>query len=163
MSTTGCGNVQARRHGSRGVAAVEFAIVLPVFLLILFGIIDFSLMLYDKAIITSAAREGARQGIVLQEPNRVPLTGTGSVKSIAEAYCTGKLINLDGVNTCTASAQLDKKPGNTGGSTVPEFGDTLTVTVQFTYGGPIMKLMTAFFNSGLVNVNMQSVAVMVYE
>jgi hypothetical protein len=48
----------------KGASAVEFAIVLPVLIILLFGIIEFSLILYDKAMITNACREGARTGIV---------------------------------------------------------------------------------------------------
>lgn len=39
---------------------VEFAVILPVLLIIVFGIIEFSILLYDKAVITNASREGAR-------------------------------------------------------------------------------------------------------
>lgn len=48
----------------KGGSAVEFALILPVLILILFGIVEFSLIMYDKAVITNASREGARQGIV---------------------------------------------------------------------------------------------------
>ena len=48
----------------RGAAAIEFALILPLLLLILFGIIEFSILLYDKAMLTNASREGARLGIV---------------------------------------------------------------------------------------------------
>src|ERR1700758_4127008 len=51
-----------------GVAAVEFAIVLPVLLLIIFAIVELGIALYDKAVITNASREGARAGIVLKSP-----------------------------------------------------------------------------------------------
>ena len=47
-------------HKRDAVAAVEFALVLPVLLLILFGIINFGTLMYDQAVITNAAREGAR-------------------------------------------------------------------------------------------------------
>ena len=47
----------------KGVAAIEFAIVLPLFVIIVFGIIEFSLVFYAKAVITNASREGARLGI----------------------------------------------------------------------------------------------------
>ena len=49
---------------ANGAAAVEFAIVVPLLLLLLFGIIEFSLLLYNKAMLTNASREGARFGIV---------------------------------------------------------------------------------------------------
>ena len=54
----------------KGVAALEFAIILPVLLLLTCGIIEFSVALYDKAMITNASREGARAGIVYAfDPN----------------------------------------------------------------------------------------------
>lgn len=53
---------QRPRHSERGVAAVEFAIILPIFLLVLFGIVEFGGMMYDQQIIETAAREGARWG-----------------------------------------------------------------------------------------------------
>jgi hypothetical protein len=48
---------------NKGASAVEFAIVLPLFLMLIFGMIEFSLILYAKAVITNASREGARLGI----------------------------------------------------------------------------------------------------
>ena len=47
-------------RGERGSAAVEFAMVLPLLLLLIFGIIDFGRMLNDKITLNEAAREGAR-------------------------------------------------------------------------------------------------------
>ena len=51
-----------------GVAAVEFALILPLLLALLFGMAEVSLLLYDQAVITNASREGARAGIVLKTP-----------------------------------------------------------------------------------------------
>jgi len=48
-----------RRHDS-GTAAVEMALVLPLLLLLIFGIIDFGRMLNKQIAITAAAQEGAR-------------------------------------------------------------------------------------------------------
>jgi Flp pilus assembly protein TadG len=51
----------ARRHdGDRGAAAVEFALVLPILLLLVFGIIDFGRALNAQLTLTQAAREGVR-------------------------------------------------------------------------------------------------------
>jgi Flp pilus assembly protein TadG len=49
-----------RRPRDRGAAAVEFALILPVLLLIIFGIIDFGRMLNAQINASQAAREGAR-------------------------------------------------------------------------------------------------------
>ena len=53
----------ARRRRD-GQSLVEFAVVLPIFLLLLAGILDFGLGLYSQMTVINAAREGARLGIV---------------------------------------------------------------------------------------------------
>ena len=53
-----------RNKNQDGATAVELAIVLPLLVLLIFAIIELSLLLYNKAIITNAAREGARYGVV---------------------------------------------------------------------------------------------------
>lgn len=44
----------------RGAAAVEMAIVLPLLLLVIGGLVDFGRAFYLNAVITNASREGAR-------------------------------------------------------------------------------------------------------
>jgi Flp pilus assembly protein TadG len=46
--------------GDRGAAAVEFALVLPLLLILIFGLIDFGRALNEQIVLTQAAREGAR-------------------------------------------------------------------------------------------------------
>jgi hypothetical protein len=53
----------------RGAAAVEFAIVVPVFLLVVFGMIDFTRAYYTQSAIAAAVREGARMAAVQVHPN----------------------------------------------------------------------------------------------
>jgi Flp pilus assembly protein TadG len=50
------------RHlrGEQGSAAVEFALVLPLLVVLLFGIVQFSLMYNRQQALHAAAREGAR-------------------------------------------------------------------------------------------------------
>jgi Flp pilus assembly protein TadG len=53
----------ARRRGAgsdRGAAAVEFALLLPLLVLIVFGVIDFGRAINAQITLTQAAREGAR-------------------------------------------------------------------------------------------------------
>src|SRR5215469_7690593 len=53
----------ARRGGAssdRGAAAVEFALLLPLLVLIVFGVIDFGRAINAQITLTQAAREGAR-------------------------------------------------------------------------------------------------------
>lgn len=51
---------RAHRSRSRGQALVEFALVLPVFTLTLFGLIDVGRLVYANSVLSQAAREGAR-------------------------------------------------------------------------------------------------------
>ena len=47
----------------KGAAGLEFTLVFPFLLFVTFGIIEFGSFMFDKAIITNAAREGARAAI----------------------------------------------------------------------------------------------------
>lgn len=53
-----------RRRSRQGSALVEFAVVLPVFLLLVLGMIEYGRMVMVQQIITNAAREGARVGVL---------------------------------------------------------------------------------------------------
>ncbi len=54
----------------KGASAIEFALVLPLLLAITFGLIEFGLFMYNQQVITNAAREGARAGIVQTSGSR---------------------------------------------------------------------------------------------
>jgi Flp pilus assembly protein TadG len=54
---------RSHRHG-RGQTLVEFALILPIFLLILMGLLDFGRVIYAQHTINQDAREGARTGAV---------------------------------------------------------------------------------------------------
>jgi Flp pilus assembly protein TadG len=60
-----------RRSRAKAQALVEFALVLPVFLLILFVIFDFGRAIYSYNAISNAAREGGRTAIINQYPDAV--------------------------------------------------------------------------------------------
>lgn len=53
-----------RKHSDRGAAAVEMAIILPLLLLVIGGLVDFGRAYFTKVVITNAAREGARAAVV---------------------------------------------------------------------------------------------------
>ena len=53
-----------QRKKEKGQALVEFAIILPVLLLILFGILQFGVTFNQYISVTAAAREGARKASV---------------------------------------------------------------------------------------------------
>ncbi len=53
----------------RGAAVVEFAIVVPILLVLVMGIIDFGRMLAVASSLAAAVRDGARQGATASDPN----------------------------------------------------------------------------------------------
>ena len=55
-----CARLKPRVQGQRSQALVEFALVSPIFFLIMFTAIDISRLLYAYTAISSAARDGAR-------------------------------------------------------------------------------------------------------
>jgi hypothetical protein len=55
---------RARRSKSRGASAVELALVLPLFLLAIFGILDFGRYFFDVHTLQFATRQGARLALV---------------------------------------------------------------------------------------------------
>jgi hypothetical protein len=55
---------QLYRRKRRGAAAVEFAVVAPVFLLLVFGMIEYGRMVMVQQVLTNASREGARVAVL---------------------------------------------------------------------------------------------------
>jgi hypothetical protein len=53
------------RHGRRGATAVEFALTLPVFLMLVFGLIDFSLYFAGQAMLDSLTGASCESGAEL--------------------------------------------------------------------------------------------------
>ena len=109
-------------RNQRGASAIEFAIIFPLLVLLLFGIIEFSVILYDKAMITNASREGARAGIVAQSPRVDDVT----IKGVVDRYCGLRLISFKS----GAPPETTVSPTPTTNLT---FGDELSVTVKYKY------------------------------
>src|SRR5215472_333163 len=83
------------RGGDRGAAAVEFALLLPLLLLLVFGIIDFGRAINAQITLTQAARTGARLA-ALGQPN---------VVSATQAAATGlSPVGVTLVTPCPANA-----------------------------------------------------------
>jgi Flp pilus assembly protein TadG len=67
-----------------GAAMVEMAIVLPIFLLLVWGVIDFGRLLFTANSMATAVREGARQAAVMADP----VASQAVVKARVEAAFT---------------------------------------------------------------------------
>jgi len=101
----------------KGIAAVEYALVLPFLTLLLFGIIDFGTALYNREVLTNASREGARAGIILS----VPRPSEADVNNVVQAYLTSA-----GMNPSEVSITVN---GAGGGVT----GNDLSVALNYNY------------------------------
>ena len=77
----------------RGAAAVEMTLMAPILLLILFGVIEFGVVLYNQAMITNASREGARAGITFVSSG--PGVGDDEIGAIVNNYLADRLISFE--------------------------------------------------------------------
>jgi Flp pilus assembly protein TadG len=52
-----------------GQDLVEYALLLPLFLLLMFSVVEFGFVFFQYTMVVNAAREGARTGIVIETPS----------------------------------------------------------------------------------------------
>lgn len=81
-----------QRRSDRGAVAVEAALVTPVLMLLVFGIIEMSLLMRDGVGVTNQVRAGARiaateasAGLTTTSGNKVPTFATDAVNAITNA------------------------------------------------------------------------------
>ncbi len=138
--TAKAGSRRRRRQRTRGQSLVEFAIVLPVFLLIAFAIFDFGLA-FDASIgISNAAREGARQGAT--QPNAAAITAR--VRTVAGRLNDSRLTVTVTCKTTTGAACPGGIAGaTTGGSVVVRVGYSYSMLTPIAFGTAIPLSSTA--------------------
>ena len=139
---------------NRGASAVEFAIILPLLVLFIFGIIELSFALYDNAMITNASREGARVGIVYRVP------------AVTDAEITGAVNNYLGTHLITFGGKRSPSSNPVTGATVivtrtgVSPGGDLRVRVGYTYSFLVLPQFTPGLGRG---INMAAETVMRME
>ena len=131
-----------------GQSLVEFALILPIILILLLGIVEFGLILYNQHVITNASREGARYGIVVQNPRRT----VAEIEGVVDAYCADHLVTF-GSSTPTTTVTPDPTTGAL-------FGDDLTVKVAFHYD---FLVLPGFINSWMGGLDLGAHTTMKYE
>jgi Flp pilus assembly protein TadG len=112
-------------HRSRGQSLVEFALIVPVFAVMLFGVVDFGLAFDASIAISNAAREGARLGAT--QPNAAAITAR--VRSVAGGLNNSRLTVTVTCKTPTGGAC----PGGISGATRGG-----SVVVRVNYGYPML-------------------------
>jgi len=116
--------MKVRLKSQSGASAVEFALILPILLLLVFGIIEMGFALFDKGMITNASREGARTGISY----RVPPFTDEEIGNVVNTYLGNALITFNETNNATVT--VTRSGSNP--------GDELKVTVAYTYTSLIL-------------------------
>ena len=109
--------------GRSGQAVVEFALVLPVFVLLVFGAIEFGRAYYDLHLLTNAAREGARRGSL---PNQLEADVQDVVQDFLES------VGLSG-GWSTTIAVTDAGGTPRSGLSEAQEGDHVSVTVNYSF------------------------------
>ena len=133
-----------------GASAVEFAVILPFLVMLVFGIIEFGLMLYNKQVLTNASREGARAAIVgnCAAGTEMPRKTDAEIGQIVIDYCIDpddttkkRLISFTPWTPDDILTTINPSPSD---CTVG-FGDDVTVTVDWNYTF-LLPYLLGYFN-----------------
>ena len=99
------------RKKRRGASVVEFAIVAPVFILLVFGMLEYGRMVMVQQVLTNASREGARRAVL-------DGTTTADVEATVNGYLESGSIS---------GATITVTPNPPSGA---ETGDPVNVTIS---------------------------------
>jgi Flp pilus assembly protein TadG len=136
-----------RSASEQGQAIIELALTLPLLLLVVLGVFDFGLMFQRYEVVTNAAREGARLGVLTDQYT----TGQARQRAIDYLNAGGVTGNLRTGDCTTTGAAGDVCVFVSAPSDVTITGTSPAVTVKevlvrveydhsFTFVGPIMNL-----------------------
>lgn len=133
-----------RRDGEKGQNLVEFAMVLPIFLILVFAIVDFGMGFHAWITVSNAAREGARIGAVGADEATIEARVVDTASSLAE----------DDLNITVGNAVPDGEPG-----------EAVTVDVEYDYEliTPLSNLLSLFGGGLGSEITFQSEAEMRIE
>ena len=121
------------RNTEAGQALVEFTMIIPVFCLLLFGLVDFGRAFYTWLIVTNAAREGARVAAVQETAANVDAR---IYESFCETYPSNCSLNPSKLTITKTNVQ-----GTRGSAVVIE------LDYNFDYVTPIGNIVALFGDS----------------
>jgi len=131
---------RARLRSRRGQSLVEFALILPVLMIMVFGIIDFGMGLRSYISLTNATREGARFAAIGNSAGAYPANcnGTNNTTVIGRVCYTIEGLDLADVQTVSVAYPNGQSPGN-----------SVVVSARYTYNyiTPIGDIID-FFSGG---------------
>ncbi len=135
------------RCRQRGVETVELAILLPVFLFLLFGVIDFARLMFTQTSLQHAMREGGRYGVTggrLDDPNdpKTKQSRIESIKAVVAQAATGIEIDKADISVSSGQPAGPQVPNSAGNA-----GDILTISLRYRFE-PITPMLSQFFDDG---------------
>ena len=77
-----------RRSSQRGSAAVEFALVLPLVLVVVLALVQVGLFVRDRQLVEAAARAGARAAAVQDDPTAIRAASLAAAPGLDPALAT---------------------------------------------------------------------------
>jgi hypothetical protein len=146
-------------RAEHGAVAVEFAIILPVLLLLVFGIIDFGHAWYMKQIIINASREGARYGT--RYTGSLPSALDPSISNYV-LYTSAQNSNKGGVGLTSLLPGANPEvptPEGTGYTSISPPGQPLSVTVRATKNWWVVNKFIPGMNSSTILSSTTTMAV----
>jgi len=145
-------------HRRRAQALPEFAIVVPLFLLLLFGLIDFSRMLFTYVSITNGARELARV-VALTDPwgSSLPAPCTTCVTNTVNAF--NNLTVLAGPATAVTNFSITPTTGAISCATIGASGCGVTVHIDYANNVMTFKPIAGQGASGTATYTMPGTSV----
>jgi hypothetical protein len=125
------------QRDEKGQALVEFALLVPIFLMLLFAVVDFGMGFHSWITVTNSAREGARLGAVRGSTDDI----------ILRVKATADLINEDDKMTVTVTNAADN-----GGDP----GESVVVRVDYDYDliTPLASLV-AFLSGDIIGPTLE--------
>jgi Flp pilus assembly protein TadG len=114
------------RRRCRGAAALEFALISPLFLAVLFGMIDYGLYFYQRFAISAAVRDGIRAGLGTLS------TATPDAWTVASNRATAVLQASNAVDLSRVVFGPTDSSKRYGDVDKP-YEKTLTLSAQFTF------------------------------
>lgn len=115
-----------RRRGHHGQSLLEFALLIPILLLFVFGALDLGRAFFSVVVIQNATRAGAREGITLSNANPSARNNRIVSMTVQEAHAGGITIT----NGMVAVTCPHPDPLTNGGCTT---GNPLRVTVAYPF------------------------------
>jgi Flp pilus assembly protein TadG len=115
------GRIPSRfQNDERGQAAIEFALVIGLLVILMVSMLEMTIFLYNYAVLTDAAKEGIRYAMVHGSSGTNPsgtggpcgTTTSGGTFTAVQAYAAASLHNVSNMNVNVCYSDGNNNPGS---------------------------------------------------